>query len=68
MPPAPPAFDIDDAKSFNHNLSAFLDSLKSDDPALAKALLQELPKMLRGEITTPDLYDALAAVLEAQGT
>jgi hypothetical protein len=38
MPTTTAAFGIDDAKSFDANLSAFIDSLAADDPTLAEVL------------------------------
>jgi hypothetical protein len=64
MPATPAVFDIDDAKLFQENLDAFLESLKADDPGLAAVFSAELPKLARGEITATALYDALAKALK----
>jgi hypothetical protein len=59
MSTAAATFGIDDAKSFDANLVAFVESLIGDDPALAEVLRSELPKLLRGEADTAALWDAL---------
>ena len=66
MPATPARFEIDDGKSFQENITAFLESLKVDDPVLAATLLAELPKIVRGETTPAALYDALATALKGQ--
>jgi hypothetical protein len=64
MSPVPPRFDIDDAKSFDGNLTDFLQSLSADDPTLAATLASELPRLLRDEIQVADVWDALRRALE----
>jgi hypothetical protein len=59
MPGTATGFKIDDAKSFDANLVAFFELLIVDDPALARVLESGLPKLLRGDIDTADLWDAL---------
>lgn len=54
-------FEIDDAKTFDANLAAFIDTLASIDPHLAAAAKAELPKVLRGEIDKTQFWDALLA-------
>ena len=61
MPTTTAAFGIDDAKSFDANLSAFIDSLATDDPALAEVARSQLPGLLRGETGYTALWDALNA-------
>jgi hypothetical protein len=61
MPTAAAPFEIDDAKSFEANLAAFIESLVGDAPALAEVLKSELPKLLRGDIDAAALWDALNA-------
>jgi hypothetical protein len=65
MSPVPAPFDIDDAKSFDGNLTDFLQSLSANDPTLAATLASELPRLLRGEILVADVWDALERVLES---
>jgi hypothetical protein len=75
MPEAPripaaqssPEFAIDDAKSFDENLTGFLDSLIAHDPVLAPVTRRELPRLIKGEITQADLLNALKQALEEQG-
>jgi hypothetical protein len=50
-----PAFDIDDAKSFDANLQNFFEALEADDPALAAVLKFELPKLLSCETDKTEL-------------
>jgi hypothetical protein len=59
MSTATDSFEIDDARSFDANLVAFVESLIRDDPTLAEVLRSELPKLLRGEVDTAALWDAL---------
>ncbi len=67
MPTTSSAFTIDDAKSFDANLTAFVGSLVGDDPALAAVLGSELPRLLSGEIDAAALWDALNAAASARG-
>ncbi len=64
MPPAPARFDLDDAKSFDENLSDFLQSLSTNNPELAATLTAELSRLLRREIQVTDVWDALEQALE----
>jgi hypothetical protein len=67
--PAPTApFGIDDGKSFDANLLAFIDSLAADDPALAEVLRSELPRLLRGEIEFASLWDALKTAVSGSAS
>ena len=61
MPSTRAHFDIDDAKSFDDNLAAFIDSLGAVDAALASAMKTEFGRLLRGEIDRPAFWDALLA-------
>jgi hypothetical protein len=65
--PPPSDFSIDDAQSFDENLTGFLDSLTEQDSVLAAVAQRELPRLLRGEITQADLLNALKQALEAHG-
>jgi hypothetical protein len=56
-------YDIDDTKTFDANLQAFIESLQSDDPQLAEVLKTKLRKLLRGEIDRPALWNALHAAI-----
>ena len=60
-----PPFEIDDAKSFEENVSDFLQSLAAEDAALAGALAVELPRLLSGEIQISDIWEALNNASEA---
>jgi hypothetical protein len=55
------AFEIDDNKSFDANLTGFIDALTASDPALAAVAQAELPKLLRGELDKTQFWDALYA-------
>ena len=65
MPATRAPFGIDDAKSFDANLLAFVDSLAPDDRALAEVLRSELPLLLRGELDLAGLWVALHTVASA---
>lgn len=67
MPPAPALFDIDDNKSFDENLSDFLQSLAAEDRTLSVALERNLAELLRGEIEISDVWDTLKSALEDEG-
>jgi hypothetical protein len=60
-----PPFEIDDAKSFEENVSDFLQSLAAEDPALAGALAVELPRLLSSEIQISDIWEALSNASKA---
>jgi hypothetical protein len=62
-----PEFAIDDAKSFDENLTGFLNSLIADHPVLGPVMRRELPRLINGEITQGDLLNALKHALEEQG-
>lgn len=64
--PSAPEFEIDDAKSFDENLSGFLDSLTPKDAVLAAVAQREVPRLVRGEITQAGLLDAFKQALESQ--
>jgi hypothetical protein len=66
MPTTTAAFGIDDAKSFDANLSAFIDSLAVDDPTLAEVLRSQLPRLHRGETGYAALWDALNTAVAAR--
>ena len=63
MPSRPPAFDIDDAKSFDANLQGFFETLEAGDPALAAVLKTKLLNLLSGETDKTALWDALLAAV-----
>jgi len=59
--PSLPAFEIDDARSFEERLEAFCDSLASQDAALTAAMKVEFPRLLRGEISRAEFWTKLYA-------
>jgi len=61
-------FEINDALSFEENLTAFAKSLEADDPKLAAVLAQKLPELLNGRIQQSDVWDALEAASREQAT
>ncbi len=68
MPTRTGVFEIDDTKSFDANLAAFIESLEADDPVLAGALKTELLRLLRGECDISGLWDALAQAAAAESS
>lgn len=61
-------FEIDDALSFEENLTAFAKSLEADDPKLAAVLAQKLPELLNGRIQQSDVWNALETASREQAT
>jgi hypothetical protein len=59
-------FEIEDTKSFDENLDNFLSSLEADTPALAQALRNELPRLVRGEIQISDVWDRSAMLARSR--
>jgi hypothetical protein len=65
MPASTGPFEIDDTKSFDANLSTFLDALAADDRALADVLKTQLPRLLKGETTSSAIWNALSTAATA---
>jgi hypothetical protein len=61
-------FEINDALSFEENLTAFAKSLETDDPKLAAVLAEKLPELLNGRIQQSDVWDALDTASREQAT
>lgn len=61
-------FEINDALSFEENLTAFAKSLEADDPMLATVLAQKLPELLIGRIQQSDVWDALETASREQAS
>ena len=61
-------FEINDALSFEENLTAFAKSLEADDLKLAAVLAQKLPELLNGRIQQSDVWDSLETASREQAT